>query len=78
MAIQITFFKALTKAKVSNDNAEKIVSELEIYVAGKVSDATNGIERHLKVQNVLVFFLSIMATAVTAIGGYIAIIRPEG
>lgn len=78
MAIQITFFRALTKARVSTDDAEKLVSELALYVRGKVSDATAGIERQLRVQNVLVFFLSVMATTATAIGGYLAMIRPGG
>ncbi|MEM6409921.1 MAG: hypothetical protein AAF683_00130 [Pseudomonadota bacterium] len=75
MGVQITLFKALKTAKVSTDNAEQVVSELEEYIAMKITEATAGIERQLKIQNLLVFFLGTMSTIAAAIGGYLAVIN---
>lgn len=76
MGIQITLFKALTAAQVPADKAEQVVAALEQHVAAKVAEVTAGIERQLRVQNVLAFFLAVMATTATAIGGYLAVINP--
>ncbi len=37
---------------------------------------TTRIERQLKVQYMLAFFLAVMATTAIAIGGYLAVINP--
>jgi hypothetical protein len=69
-------FKPVTADQVPADKAEQVVSALEKHIGAKVAEVTTRIERQLKVQYMLAFFLAVMATTAIAIGGYLAVINP--
>lgn len=63
--MEITFFRVLREAKVSDDLAQAAVESLEAHVAEKVKEATRSLEIRLNM-------LIAITTISTAIGGYVA------
>jgi hypothetical protein len=75
MSLQITLFQAPRAVRINQNEAERVVQELDNHIRTKITDATSGIERQLRIQNALVFFLAAMASLATAIGAYLAAIN---
>lgn len=65
--MEITFFRALRQAKVSDDLAQQAAEALEEFVAVKIKEATRSLEIRLNL-------LIAITTLASAIGGYIAIL----
>ncbi len=58
--MHIALFKALRSAKVSDDQATKVVEALEEYIAMKVTEANAKLEAQLRAQNWLLGFIGIL------------------
>ena len=79
MGIQITLFKALKEAKVSGEKAEQVVSELEEYIAMKITEANSelvaevkSLRRDVATNRWIMGLLGLIIATASAAGGYIA------
>lgn len=79
MGVQITLFKALKEAKVSSENAEKVVSELEEYIAMKITEANSELVAEVKslrrdnaTNRWVLGLLGLIIALASAAGSYIA------
>ncbi|RIV84234.1 hypothetical protein D2V07_14590 [Aurantiacibacter zhengii] len=79
MGVQITLFKALKEAKVSGENAEKVVSELEEYIAMKITEANAELIAEVKslrtdvaTNRWVLGLIGVIIAIGSATGGYIA------
>ena len=77
--VQITLFKALKEAKVSSENAEKVVSELEEYIAMKITEANAELIAEVKslrtdvaTNRWVLGLIGVIIAIGSATGGYIA------
>lgn len=65
--MEITFFRVLREAKVSDDLAQTAVESLEEHIAMKIKEANRSVEIRLNL-------LIAITTIASAIGGYVSLI----